>query len=1125
MQADAVYERSKEPIPPDPAKPRRRRFLIGVVILLLLIVGAVFAAYELIASPFQAMLLAGYGKRLTFLTEAGENPALRVPKFGPYNIRNGYTDLPRFVRRLKAKGYEVTAQARISPDMAHILDYGLYLPYKEKSVTGISLLDCSNKPIYETRFPQYSYADFNAIPPVIANTLLFIENRELLDPNHPQRNPAVEWDRLAEAVMEKAIQTVDPSRNVPGGSTLATQIEKYRHSPDGLTMTATDKLTQMASASLRAYLDGEDTRATRRRIVLDYLNTVPLSATPRFGEVNGIAEGLEAWFGIDFTKANRLLMQPGQTPEAARAFKHVLSLLISQRKPSYHLLSGRHNLDAYTNTYLRLLATAHVITPAFRDLALREKIAFQRNGGKRPASGSYAENKAASTLRVELAGNLGIQRLYDLDRIDLKANVTLHATTQRAVSDFLRRLTDPVVVEAAGLYGHLLFSPGDDLTRPIYSFTLYENTEDGAMLRVQADNLDQPFDINRGAKLDMGSSAKLRTLITYLQLVAELHDRYADAPRAELLKLKIANKDLLLQWVRDYLLRAEDKSLTPMLEAAMSRQYSASPAEAFYTGGGVHHFHNFHSADNGKVMDLWEATRNSVNLPFIRLMRDLVRHFMYRDANGAATILADPDDPRREDYLKQFADKEGKSYLARFNKKYKGLKPEETSAALLNHLTANPKRLAAVFRYLEPNADVAAMTRFLSSRVNNPGRLNDSDYQYLFDTYGPDKFDLADRGYIAQIHPLELWLVAYLRAHPGAGWREIVKASEQERIDVYGWLINTSHKNAQDIRIYSLLEIEAFQEIHRRWRLLGYPFSSLVPSYATAIGSSADRPAALAELMGVIADDGLKLPAVTVTRMEFGAGTPYHTVLKRTRPEPKRVFPTQIAAVVKHALAAVVEEGTARRLRGAFALGDGTTLAIGGKTGTGDDRFEVYSARGQVIESRVMNRTATFAFYLGPRFFGVMTVFVPGEAAANYKFTSAVAVQIIKDMEPALRPLVLGSAGPEKSWVELAKAFDAEAGVTTRAPKALPPIAEKPAPVPAPVPVLAPVVKKPQEKTTKSPLTAKPKSTPKPASPTEEEEPPQAPPPPQIDKPEPPPPQPPAKPRRATWQEGDHPLF
>ena len=276
--------------------------------------------------------------------------------------------------------------------------------------------------------------------------------------------------------------------------------------------------------------------------------------------------------------------------------------------------------------------------------------------------------------------------------------------------------------------------------------------------------------------------------------------------------------------------------------------------------------------------------------------------------------------------------------------------------------------------------------------------------------------------------------------------------------------------------------------------------------------------------MGVIADDGLKLPPVTVTRMEFGAGTPYHTVLKRTRPEPKRVFPTQIAAVVKHALAAVVEEGTARRLRGAFALGDGTTLAIGGKTGTGDDRFEVYSARGQVIESKVMNRTATFAFYLGPRFFGVMTVFVPGEAAANYSFTSAVAVQIIKDMEPALRPLVLGSTGPEKSWEELAKAFDAEAGVPARAPQALTPTSAAPA---AEKPAPAPVVKKTQEKTARKPLAVRPKPTPKPVSPPEEEdEPPQAPPPPQIDKPEPPPPQPPpAKPRRATWQEGDHPLF
>lgn len=1107
------------PVPPPQALPPRKPRKFGpwfwAMIAVLVLLGALIAAYELIASPFQAMVLAGYGKRLTFQLEAGENPEFRTPTAGPYDIRLGYVGLPDYIKRLKNQGFEVTRQARISPDMARIDDFGLFMPYQEKSVAGLNLLDCRGDTLQSVKHPRYAYPEFKDVPALVANTLLFIENRELLDPNHPQRNPAVEWDRLGQAVLEKMLQAIDPSRNVPGGSTLATQIEKYRHSPDGLTMTATDKLGQMASASLRAYLDGEDTRATRRRIVLDYLNTVPLAAAPGFGEVNGVGDGLHAWFGLDFDRVNQLLRSPQPTPEAARAYKHVLGLLISQRKPSYYLLSGREQLDEHADIYLRLLADAKVISPAFRDAAIRESIGFKTNG--RQGKGEFVENKAANALRVELSGRLGVQRLYDLDRLDLKASATLHAPTQRAVSAFLRRLSDPVVVEAAALYGPYMLEHDNDLTKPIYSFTLYENTEDGALLRVQADNLNQPFDINKGAKLDMGSSAKLRTLITYLQLVAELHEQYGAMPRAQLLKLKVADKDLLMRWVVQYLAGAQDRALTPMLRAAMSRAYSASPAESFFTGGGVHRFANFHRDDDHKVMDMWEATRNSVNLPFIRLMRDIVRHFMYRDPKGAAQILDDPNDPRREDYLKQFADREGKAYLARFLKKYKDLKPEETAGALLNHLTANPKRLAAVYRYLEPRADVAAFSAFLRQRLVNPGSLDEGDYQYLYETYGPDKFNLSDRGYIAQIHPLELWLVAYLRAHPGAAWKEITKASEQERVEVYSWLIKTSHKNAQDIRILSLLEIEAFQEIHKRWRKLGYPFGSLVPSYATAIGSSADRPAALAELMGVILNDGVKLPPITLTRLEFAQDTPYHTVLKRKRPEATRVFQSEVSGVVREALLNVVQDGTARRLRGAFPLGDGSALPIGGKTGTGDHRFEVYSASGQVLESKVMNRTATFAFYMGGRFFGVMTVFVPGEAAAEFHFTSAIAVQIVKDMEPALRGLVLGSERPEPTWAESVAAFEAEATAPVgEAPK----VAPLPAPGAAPGPVQAqaqgaaarPGPGKPAGAPAKPAPTPAPQPPAKPKPPAAvpakpvQDEPAPAPPPPQMDKPDPPPP-------------------
>jgi hypothetical protein len=94
-----------------------------------------------------------------------------------------------------------------------------------------------------------------------------------------------------------------------------------------------------------------------------------------------------------------------------------------------------------------------------------------------------------------------------------------------------------------------------------------------------------------------------------------------------------------------------------------------------------------------------------------------------------------------------------------------------------------------------------------------------------------------DQGYIARLHPLELWLVAYLQSHPAAGRSEVIRASANERQEIYRWLFKTHRKNAQDIRIRTLLEVEAFLEIHRVWKRHGYPFASLVPSYATAIGS------------------------------------------------------------------------------------------------------------------------------------------------------------------------------------------------------------------------------------------------------------------------------------------------
>ncbi len=52
---------------------------------------------------------------------------------------------------------------------------------------------------------------------------------------------------------------------------------------------------------------------------------------------------------------------------------------------------------------------------------------------------------------------------------------------------------------------------------------MFERTAKGNMVRVQTDTTQLPFDINEGSKLELGSTAKLRTLATYLEIIAELH--------------------------------------------------------------------------------------------------------------------------------------------------------------------------------------------------------------------------------------------------------------------------------------------------------------------------------------------------------------------------------------------------------------------------------------------------------------------------------------------------------------------------------------------------------------------------------------------------------------------------
>ncbi|BAL26647.1 transglycosylase domain-containing protein [Azoarcus sp. KH32C] len=978
-----------------------------------IIVGGVAGYYESRTSWLEAREVSRYARKLDYQLQTGPSDAIRFPEHGPFDQRLGYTLLPGFVERLLARDFAVASQVRFSNKLYDYAGRGYFPPYHEKTRSGLEVHGAQGEMLYESHYPIRSYLTFEQIPPRVVQSLLFIENRDLLATDRPNMNPAVDWARFGRAVFGQVAKVVDEDLNSPGGSTLATQIEKYRHSPDGVTHSPREKIRQMVSATVRAYHDGPETFPIRQRLVLDYLNTVPLSAAPVYGEVHGLGDGLWVWFGANFDHVNQLLSAPDASGEALAdqglALRQVLALMIAHRRPSYYLGRGREDLVKLADAHLRLLAESGVITPALRDAALRRELKF-RDAAVEPARVPVDADKGAILIRTRLAGMLDVS-LYDLDRLDLRATSTLDRNLQQTVTKYLDRLAEPDFGTKAGIIGDKLLTP-TQLDKVYYSFTLFERTERGNRVRVQTDTTDQPLDINEGSKLELGSTAKLRVLSTYLEIVAELHQRFSDKTVQELRATPVDRHDVLTRWALDYLIAANDRSLPSMLNAALERHYSASPGEAFFTGGGLHTFNNFRKEDNGRSPTVREALQASINLPFVRLMRDIVRHTMYQVPGSTAKLLEDDSDPRREEYLAKFADREGQVFMRRFWRKYQGQTPDEIREEFMQGLRPTVDRLAAAYRYLNPDADLQAFTAFIAARLPEAD-LGHGRAAALYKRYAPGTFDLPDQGYIARVHPLELWLAAYLARKPDATFAEAVQASKAERQAVYRWLFRSRFKSAQDSRIYTILEVEAFLDIHRRWVRFGYPFNTLVPSLATALGSSGDRPAALAELMGIIVNDGVRLPTSRIDRLHFAAGTPYETELVRKPGEGERVMRSEVASALKEALSEVVEGGTARRLAGAFVGADGKPMAVGGKTGTGDNRVIVSGAHGGVRGGYSLNRTATFVFYLGPRYFGTLTAYVIGKDAAAFHFTSGLPVQILKSMAPTLLPLLARPPVPE----------------------------------------------------------------------------------------------------------------
>lgn len=987
-------------------KELRSRNILLALVLLLFIFG-VFLKIELTTSYFQAKYFYNLSKELTFKVVNGDHEVFQSPN-GPFDERLGYSKANIFRESLKQNGFTQSTYSEVNPKAYTLSNYGINYPYHEKTKGGIKIFGDSEELLYNFTEPSWVFDSFNNISKIIVDTLLYIEDRSILQKDNPNKNPAVEWDRFLKAILDLVISKFTGVHDVPGGSTLATQIEKFKHSEGGRTIAPTDKLRQMYSASLRSYHSSKDTTEARKDIVLDYINSVPLAAVKGYGEIHGLGDGLWAYFGEDPKKANELLSKniseadDKNLKEQASVYRKVLSLFLAHRRPSDYLDDNPRDLQLQVDTYLPLLFKEGIISYELFKYALGAEAPHRRVLPLIDAI-HFSSRKGPNVVRNHLLNALSIKSLYELDRLDLEVNSTINVKVQENVSRLLLSLNSKDEIKKLGLDGFRLLSTSADPKKVIYSFTLFENKDGFNKVRVQTDTYDQPLNINEGVKLDLGSTSKYRTIITYLEIIEDIYNRYKDLSTPEIKKQIIQEKDPISQWGLNYLLQNQNINIKDFLEASLDRQYSASPAEGFFTAGGLHHFSNFNAEDNGKVLPIRLALRHSVNLPFIRLMRDMVKYFTYHTEGSAALTLANLDETKREKYLKQFADQEGKVFIRRFYDKYQKKNPEQIISVLLDTTKRIPKRFAAIFWFINPNATLEDFITFMKKNVDHAA-LNEKELSKYYNWYSNVALSLGDKGYLAKMHPLELWIAAYLINNPGAKLSEIIENSKEERIAVYDWLMKTNRKPAQDKRIQILLEAEAFQEIYQRWKRVGYPLPTLVPSYATALGTSADRPDALAELMGIISNGGKRYKKSIIESLNFAKDTPYEMSFNQKVYEAEQVLSTELVEVAKPLLFDIVSNGTAVRLKDGIKIA-GNTYPVGGKTGTGDHRYQVFGKGGALLEKRVVNRTATFMFLIGDKYFGVLTAFVPGREAAQYKFTSALPVQILKIIAPALSDL------------------------------------------------------------------------------------------------------------------------
>jgi len=596
--------------------------------------------------------------------------------FSYYDFR-GYTRLKRFAQKLKEQGFKVVRQVLQGYFEPVFLKSGIEPPYKrtyaqppftrprnndlrldpekiteEHTNYGLIMLDRNQSVMFRKKIRDDIFETYDDIPYLLVELLTRAETKPYWRSIPPSYSPVITL-RFIYASFKMLLSKLFGGTDRGGGSSIVTQSIKLNRSPGAGTGNILEKLIQMLNADRFMYRDGFDTEETRKDAFVNYCNDVPVGTQyrgdPPGANITGFCDGVRVYFGRSMKSIREDLLLGESTENDLRkkayALKQIALITAILPRPNAYRGGKIGILHRKANIHIEYLVEKGVITKRLAQKAKSMRVRLQKNPLRRQPR--VVHGTAWVSVRRFMQNALweaksGTNEAHKFSSIFENMNFIIKTTYDRKLQYELHRRFEKIMKKfnhvkrfyynrSAGDKGG--FDEKTNLDEINYAVYIVQRGDSGnSVLAEYASDLT----FNQEGHLNLGSTAKFRVLIDYLQNIEWLYDN-----RSKLPELKAAMKNLtrsgnkysnpntedyngLIQSLIWWTYFNRDKERDDLLKASLYEKTYPTGKKKFFTNGGPYEPDNIYEDQYYPAFQtVIDAFAQSTNRVFVRMLEDI----------------------------------------------------------------------------------------------------------------------------------------------------------------------------------------------------------------------------------------------------------------------------------------------------------------------------------------------------------------------------------------------------------------------------------------------------------------------------------------------------------------------